>query len=152
MSRILAVDWGARRVGLAVSDPTGLIARSLPTLEVKSEELAVTAILETCREEEVERIVVGLPLRLDGSHGDAAENAERFAKRLEMKGTIPVELWDERMTSRQAEQLGRELGERTRGKDRSGRNKKGRVDARAAALLLQSYLDARGPRATGGSR
>jgi putative Holliday junction resolvase len=139
VSRILAVDWGARRVGLAVSDPTGLIARSLPTLEVRSEDLAVNAILETCREEEVERIVVGLPLRLDGSHGDAAESAQRFARRLENKGRLPVEMWDERMTSRQAERQGRELGERTRGK-------KGRVDARAAALLLQSYLDARGPR------
>ena len=135
------MDWGARRVGLAVSDPTGLIARSLPTLEVRSEDLAVAAILETCREEEVERIVVGLPLRLDGSHGDAAESAQRFARRLEAKGTLPVELWDERLTSRMAERQGRELGERTRGK-------KGRVDARAAALLLQSYLDARGPRAT----
>jgi putative Holliday junction resolvase len=145
VSRILAVDWGARRVGLAVSDPTGLIARSLPTLEAKSEELAIDAILKTCVDEEVERIVVGLPLRLDGTRGDAAESAERFAKRLETKGDIPVELWDERMTSRLAERQGRELGERTRGK-------KGRVDARAAALLLQSYLDARGPRTAWGAR
>jgi len=144
VSRILAVDWGARRVGLAVSDPTGLIARSLPTLEVRTEDAAVSAILTTCQDEEVERIVVGLPLRLDGSRGDAAENAERFARRLEEKSALPVELWDERMTSRLAERQGRELGEKTRGK-------KGRVDARAAALLLQSYLDARGPRAARGN-
>jgi putative holliday junction resolvase len=137
------VDWGARRVGLAVSDPTGLIARSLPTLEVRAEEEAVSAILKTCHDEEVERIVVGLPLRLDGSKGDAAESAERFAHRLKTRSALPVELWDERMTSRLAERTGRELGERTRGK-------KGRVDARAAALLLQSYLDARGPRANKG--
>jgi putative pre-16S rRNA nuclease len=144
VSRILAIDWGARRVGLAVSDPTGLIARSLPTLEVRSEQQALAAILETCRDEEVERIVVGLPLRLDGSHGEAAETAERFAKRVESASQLPVELWDERLTSRLAERHAREVGERSRGK-------KGRVDARAAALLLQSYLDARGPRAGGGT-
>jgi len=144
VSRILAIDWGARRLGLAVSDPTGLIARSLPTLEARSEEQAVAAILQTCRDEEVERIVVGLPLRLDGSHGEAAEAAERFAKRMESASQLPVELWDERLTSRLAERQAREVGERSRGK-------KGRVDARAAALLLQSYLDARGPRAGGGT-
>jgi len=147
VSRILAVDWGARRVGLAVSDPTGLIARSLPTLEVRSEDAALKSILETCREEEVERIVVGLPLHLDGSHGEAAESAERFARRLETQSALPVELWDERLTSRLAERQGRELGER---RGRKGKVDKGRVDARAAALLLQSYLDARGPRVTRG--
>ena len=142
MSRILAVDWGARRVGLAVSDPTGLIARALPTLEVRSEDQAVAAVLEACRLEEAERIVVGLPLRLDGSRGEAAEAAVRFAGRLESGGGVPVEMWDERLTSVQAARQARELGERTRGR-------KGRVDARAAALLLQTYLDARGPRVKG---
>jgi len=143
LSRILAVDWGERRIGLAVSDPTGLIARSLPTLEVRSPEQAVTAVLDVCRAEEVARIVVGLPLRLDGSRGDAAEAAERFA-RLLSSGGLPVEMWDERLTSVEAERQMRELGERTRGR-------KGKVDARAAAVLLQSYLDERGPRARGGA-
>ena len=144
MSRILAVDWGARRVGLAVSDPTGLIARSLPTLEARSEDLAVAAILEIIRDEEVERIVVGLPLHMDGSHGEAAETAQRFAHRLEEASRLPVEMWDERLTSRLADPPARDGGARSRGK-------MGGVDARAAALLLQSFLDARGPRATGGS-
>jgi putative Holliday junction resolvase len=141
LSRILAVDWGERRIGLAVSDPTGLIARALPTLLVRSPEQAALEVLETCRTEEVERIVVGLPLRLDGTRGDAAEAAERFARRLE-SGGFPVEMWDERLTSVEAERQMRELGQKVRGR-------KEKIDARAAAVLLQSYLDERGPRTRG---
>jgi len=142
--RILAVDWGERRVGVAVSDPTGLIARALPTLEVKSEDEAVAAVLAVAEREAATRIVVGLPLNLDGTHGRAAGTAERFARRIEKRVALPVELWDERLTSAQALRTARETGERLRGR-------KGRVDARAAEHLLQSYLDARGPRA-GGAR
>jgi putative Holliday junction resolvase len=138
--RILAVDWGERRVGVAVSDPTGLIPRALPTLEVRSEDEAVAAVLEVAVREEATRIVVGLPLNLDGSHGRAAMAAERFARRLEARAAAPVELWDERLTSAQALRTARETGEKLRGH-------KGRVDARAAEHLLQSYLDTRGPRA-----
>jgi putative Holliday junction resolvase len=137
--RILAVDWGERRVGVAVSDPTGLIARSLPTLEVRSEAQAVSAVLEVAGREEATRIVVGHPLNLDGSRGRAADTAERFARRLGEGTPIPVELWDERLTSAQAMRTVRETGERLRGR-------KGRIDARAAEHLLQSYLDTRGPR------
>lgn len=139
MSRILGVDWGERRVGIAVSDPTGLIARSLPTLEVRSEEEAAAAVTETARREEAERIVVGLPLKLDGTRGSAAEAAERLARRVESLSGLTVDLWDERLTSAQALRTAHETGERLRGR-------KGRLDARAAEFLLQSYLDARGPR------
>jgi putative Holliday junction resolvase len=138
--RILAVDWGERRIGLALSDPTGLIARALPTLEVRSERAAVAAVLEVARREQATRLVVGLPLHLDGTRGRAAETAERFAHLLGEGTTVPVTLWDERLTSAQALRTARETGERLRGR-------KGRVDARAAEHLLQSYLDARGPRA-----
>lgn len=139
MHRILAVDWGERRVGVAVSDPTGLIARALPTLEVGSEDEAVKAVLAVAEREGATRLVVGLPLNLDGSRGRAAGTAARFAHRLEKRAAVPVEMWDERLTSAQARRTARETGERLRGR-------KGRVDARAAEHLLQSYLDARGPR------
>jgi len=144
VSRILAVDWGERRVGIAVSDPTGLIARSLPTLEVRSEEETVRAVLDLVREEEAGLVVVGLPLNLDGTRGEAAAAAEHLASRLADASGLPVELWDERLTSVQALRDAREAGVRLRGR-------KGRLDARAAQLLLQSYLDARGPRAGGRS-
>ncbi len=142
MHRILGIDWGERRVGVAVSDPTGLIARALPTLEVRSEAQAVAGVLDTARREGATRLVVGLPLNLDGTRGRAAEAAERLARRLEQESGLPVELWDERLTSAQALRTARETGERLRGR-------RGRVDARAAAHLLQSYLDARGPRSGG---
>ena len=144
MSRILAVDWGERRIGVAISDPTGLIARALPTLEVRSESQAVAAVRDLARREEAERLVVGLPLHLDGSRGPAAESAERFARLVERASGLPVEMWDERLTSAQALRDAREVGERLRGN-------KGRLDARAAQLLLQSYLDARGPRSSRGA-
>lgn len=139
MSRFLAVDWGERRVGIAISDPVGLLARALPTLETRSETQTVRAVAELVAREEVGEIVVGLPLRLDGSRGEAAEQAEALAERLRRETGLPVHLWDERLTSVQAERLARETGERTRGR-------KGRIDARAAELLLQSYLDSQARR------
>lgn len=129
-------------MGVAVSDPTGLIARALPTLEVRSEDEAVAAVLETAAREAATRLVVGLPLLMDGRHGAAAEAAERFARRLAERAGVPVELFDERLTSAQARRTAREAGERLRGR-------KGRVDARAAEYLLQAYLDTRGPRCGG---
>ena len=137
MPRILAVDWGERRVGIAISDPSGLLARSLPTLETRSETETVRALQSLVEDEEVVEIVVGLPLRLDGTKGEAAEKAEALAERLRQATNRPVQMWDERLTSVLAERQAREVGERTRGR-------KGRIDARAAEVLLQSYLDARG--------
>jgi len=121
-----------------------MLARSLPTLETRSETQTVRAIVELAAREEIGEIVVGLPLRLDGTKGEAAEQAEALAERLRQETGLPVHLWDERLTSVQAERLARETGERVRGR-------KGKIDARAAELLLQSYLDSQARRSRASS-
>lgn len=136
MSRVLAVDWGERRVGLAISDPSASLARPLPTLYTRSRKETVAEIVRLIEEEEVGEVVVGLPLNMDGSKGPAAKSAEELAAHLAKRISHPVELWDERLTSVQAKRQAKELGERV-GK------RKGRIDARAAEILLQSYLDSR---------
>jgi putative Holliday junction resolvase len=130
VSRILAVDWGARRVGLAVSDPLGVLASALPTLEVRSEADAVARVAEVARETEAEAIVVGLPLTLAGEGGLAAE---RFAELLRAATALSVDLFDERLTSVIAQRRLHETGTKTRGH-------KGRLDAGAAVALLEGWL------------
>ena len=133
MPRILAVDWGERRVGLAVSDPEGIIATGLATLEVRSPEQAVGLVAEVAREREVDQIVVGLPLLMSGERGDAAESALQFAAALSNRTHLPVDTYDERLTSALSERRLREIGVR------SGHDK-ARVDQGAAIALLESYL------------
>ena len=129
---------------MAISDPSGLLSRALPTIETRSETETVRALLDVVRREEVEELVVGLPLRMDGTRGEAAEQAEALAERLRAASGLPVQMWDERLTSVEAERRAREVGEKLRGR-------KGRIDARAAEVLLQSFLDFRSPRRpTGG--
>ena len=136
MARILAVDWGERRVGLAISDPSATLARALPTLSTRSEKETVTAVGAVVRNEEVDELVVGLPLNMDGSHGEAAHHATALADLLKVETGLPTTLWDERLTSVQARRHAEEIGERI------GR-RKDRVDQLAAEILLQSFLDAR---------
>jgi putative Holliday junction resolvase len=131
--RILAVDWGERRVGLAVSDPTGLIASPLPTLTVTGREDAVGRVAAVAGECEAERIVVGLPLRMSGERGEAALAAEAFAEALGRRAGLPVETYDERLTSALSARRLHERGVRTG-------HAKGQVDAGAAVALLESYL------------
>jgi len=131
--RILAVDWGERRIGLAVSDPTGAIATALPTLTVGGRDEAVGRVAAVARETEAERIVVGLPLRMSGERGEAALAAERFAEALKRRTEIPVHTYDERLTSALSQRRLHEQGVRTG-------HAKGMVDAGAAVALLESYL------------
>jgi putative pre-16S rRNA nuclease len=133
VSRVLAVDWGERRVGVAISDPEGIIATGLETLVVKSPEHAANRVAEIAREREADRIVVGLPLLMSGQHGEAAEAAERFAELLVRRTGLPVETYDERLTSALSERRLREAGVRA-GQQR------GRVDQGAAVALLESFL------------
>lgn len=139
MSRILAVDWGERRIGLAVSDPTGTIATGLPTLEVRGPADAVARVAAVAAEHEAEEIVVGLPLLLSGERGEAARAAEGFAEALGRATTRPVVTWDERLTSAMSTRRIHERGERPRGR-------KGRVDMGAAVALLESWLQRRDAR------
>ena len=131
--RILAVDWGERRVGLALSDPSGVIATGLPTLTVRGREDALGQVVEAARVSEAERIVVGLPLLLSGERGEAAVAAESFAAALAKRTGLPVETYDERMTSLLSQRRLHEVGTR-------GSRAKGKIDQGAAIALLESYL------------
>ncbi len=139
--RVLAVDPGERRVGLAATDESGAIALPLRTLHREGESTRTTAgrIAEAARRIGAERIVMGLPLRLDGSEGLAARRARALGTELNERFGLPVEYWDERWTSVQAEASLRRAGIR-------GRRRRDVVDQAAATLLLQSWLAARGAR------
>ncbi len=135
MARILAVDWGERRIGLAVSDPTGTIASGLETLQVRTPGEGSERVAALVAELEAEAVVVGLPLLLSGERGSAAQAAESFAAALRAACAVPVHTWDERLTSALAQRRMHERGERV-GSSRG----KGRVDQGAAIVLLESWL------------
>ncbi|WP_337286694.1 Holliday junction resolvase RuvX [Candidatus Methylomirabilis sp.] len=134
MQRYLGIDFGTKRIGIAVSDGLGLTAQPLSTLEPSSEQEALGAIQGLIDQYGVIEVVVGLPKNMDGSLGPAAEAALAFAKRLEEGGTAKVTMWDERLTSRAAERLLIEA-------DLSRAKRKRRVDQMAAILILQGFLD-----------
>ena len=141
MGRIVAFDVGKRRIGVAVSDVSCTLARPLGTLAVKGLDAAAvnTAANEISRlaaeDDGVSAIVVGLPMRLDGSPNDMTPRAERFARDLAVRTELPVTLQDERLSSHEAESR---LGLR----EKDWRVRKQRLDAAAAAVILQDYLDA----------
>ena len=133
--RALALDVGQRRIGLAVSDPGGLLATPYTTITAKTPEKDIAAILTIARQEEIGLIVVGLPLSLDGTVGPQAQLTLDFCDALRAASYVPVETWDERFSTVEAEMRLREAGVAP-SRDRA------RLDAAAAAVLLQSYLDA----------
>jgi putative Holliday junction resolvase len=122
--KVLALDYGSARTGVAVSDPTGTLARPLTVVERAAEETGLARIAELVREEEADRVVVGFPLTLRGERGRQAEETERFVARLREALEVPVEIYDERFTTTLAERGGGGAPE----------------DARAAAHLLSGYL------------
>jgi len=128
------VDPGAKRVGLAVSDPTGTIAQPLSTLPAEPADTLAERLAGVAKQNDVKRIVVGLPLRMDGSHGPEARSAQELAAALRKASRLPVELVDERLTTAAAE---RSLI--AGGVKRATRRQT--VDRVAAALLLQTHLD-----------
>ena len=134
MSRILAVDWGTRRIGLAVSDPTETLARPLPTLLISSPEDAVRGVLDAGRSEEAQIIVVGLPLNMDGGEGASVKRARALGTALEREG-FSVVYHDERLTTETAKEYLLSRGVR--------RPDKSRLDQVAALLLLENYLETR---------
>lgn len=124
-------------MGLALSDPTATIAQPLPTITRRiGKRPPVAAIVEIIAANEVERAVVGLPLNLAGEETEWTATVREFAAKLQQRAGIPVDFIDERMTSVQAERAVRSLGLK-----RSEREQKGRIDAAAAVLLLQTFLD-----------
>jgi len=134
--RILAVDWGERRIGLALSDETQTLAQPLTTLTRRAgKRFPIAQLLDQVTRNQVVGIVVGLPLTDAGDEGDAAHAARALADDIKRRvGELEVDMWDERMTTARVLAAVREMGGSTRGR-------KADVDAMAAALLLQHYLD-----------
>ena len=135
--RILGIDPGEKRIGLAVSDPLGITAQGLETIQVSSAGETIREIGKTAGRLEVSRIVIGLPLQMDGSEGEGARRACRLGRQLEAALGLPVIFRDERLTSRLAEQALLEG-------DLSRKRRKVETDRLAAQLILQNYLDEQG--------
>jgi putative holliday junction resolvase len=145
VARIVGLDVGERRIGVAISDATGTLARPLTTLRTTGLDgnALETAAIEIARlageEDGVAAIVVGLPRNLDGSDSAMTPRIAIFADRLRSRSALPVSVQDERLTSVEAESR---LAERSK----DWRDRKARLDAAAAAIILQDYLDSRPPR------
>ena len=134
--RILALDFGARRIGLAVSDQLGVTAQGLPTLLRSNKRNDLDHLRRVIRQYGVTVIVMGLPLRMSGAEGAQAEKVQAFAEQLRHKFKLPVHLFDERLTSVEANRMLRET-------DMSVRRRTEVVDQVAAVLILQSFLEFR---------
>jgi putative Holliday junction resolvase len=125
--RVLALDYGSARCGCAVSDPTGVLATPIEPVANPASKRGLARLRELASELQVERVIVGLPLSLSGGESTQTEETKRFADRLAARLSVPVELYDERFTTRLAERSGGRASE----------------DSRAAAHLLDSWLSAR---------
>jgi len=123
--KVLALDYGSARTGVAVSDPTGTLARPLGVVEKAGSDAGLAEIVVLAKEQEIERIVVGLPLTLRGERGEQAAETERFVEALQAAVDVPVELFDERFTTDLAQQTAGAASE----------------DALAAAHLLSGWLE-----------
>jgi putative holliday junction resolvase len=135
--RILAIDHGSKRIGIAVSDELKMIAQPLEFIPAEPFPAFLARLEELIRDKEVESILVGLPRNMDGSYGPAALKVKDFVEVLKGALSVPIKTWDERLTSAQANRL------LIQGNVRRDKRKE-KVDAMAAAILLQSYLDSLG--------
>jgi putative Holliday junction resolvase len=134
---VLGIDWGERRIGIALSDETQLLAQPLTTLTRRpGKRFPMTSLLALVAEHQVVGVVVGLPLAADGSEAESAREVRALAEDVARRSGLPVDLWDERFTTARALQAVREMGGTIKGR-------RAALDALAATLLLQHYLDAR---------
>ncbi len=132
--RILGIDFGEARMGLAVSDPTGFLASGIGTVKVTGFKSAVEAAVNAVKEHKAELIVVGLPVNMDGSQGERANKCRDFAKEVEEKSGIKAVMYDERRTTILAAGFMNETGT-------FGKKRKDAIDTLSAQIILQSYLD-----------
>ena len=132
--RILALDLGTRRIGVAVSDPLGITAQGLGTIERRNGHADMAELQRLVKEYEVGMILVGQPLHMSGRAGIQAQNAEAFADQLRRRLSTPVTMWDERLTTAEAQRVLKSSGVGLE-------KRKQAIDRMAAVLLLQSYLD-----------
>ena len=135
MGRMLGVDFGLRRVGLALSDEDRILATPLMVAHVQSTKDAVTAVATQAKEHGVDEIVLGLPLNMNGTEGPLAEQVRAFSEALAECVTVPIRLWDERLTSKSAEDVLILAGTRRK-------RRKEVIDKLAAQIMLQHFLDA----------
>lgn len=131
--RVLAIDYGDRRTGLAFSDESGILCGEAFTVEDWDAERLAERIASECRSRAVGKLILGLPKNMDGSEGPRAAKSREFSVLLGEKTGLPVELWDERRSSVEAHNILRANGKREK-------KHKGAVDSLAAALILESYL------------
>jgi putative Holliday junction resolvase len=134
--RVLALDHGTKRIGVALSDPSGMIAMPLEFIPAEPFNAFLDRLKQLIHEKEVAMLLVGMPRNMDGSYGPAAAKVQEFVAVLKETIAIPIKTWDERLTSAQANRF--LLQANVRRQDR-----KEKVDKAAAAILLQSYLDSR---------
>ncbi len=132
--RILALDHGTKRIGVAISDELNLIAQPLEAIPAEPFDALLARLRQLVQEKQVELILVGMPRNMDGSYGPAAERVEAFVAALRQTLTVPVKTWDERLTTAQAERTMIQAGVKRA-------KRKLATDKMAAAVLLQSYLD-----------
>jgi putative Holliday junction resolvase len=139
VGRVLGLDVGSRRIGIAISDPLGITAQGLETLQRRNKRHDFDYLKRLIRQHEVKEIVVGLPLRMSGAEGIQSDKMNLFAEELRKRFRLPVHLWDERLTSAEANRLLREtdLSIEKRGKA---------VDRMAAILILQGWMEGRAAR------
>ncbi len=131
--RVLAIDFGAKRIGTAISDALGITVRPVETIRRSSVERDIARLKSLVEDLEAEAVVFGLPLRMDGTEGEAAATAMKFAERLRSRITVPLFTQDERLTSYEAEQM---MIERGYGREQ----RRARSDEFAAMIILQDYL------------
>ena len=136
MNRIMGLDIGTKRIGIALSDLLHITAQPFDTIQRKPESDAINKIIEIIKAQNVGVIVAGLPLMMNGNFGPQAQDCSEFAKKIEEKTQIPVEFVDERLTSFEAEEILKRQGVKYT-KD------KGKVDMVAATIILQEYLDSK---------
>ncbi len=132
--RIMGLDIGTKNIGVAVSDETGTIAQARGVVKRENEKKAISRIKGIAEEYKVEEVVVGLPLNMNGTRGERAQDSEKFAKLLEKELKLPVKLWDERLSTKEAEDIMimADISRKKRRKD---------LDKLAAQIILQNYLD-----------
>ncbi|MCX6806614.1 MAG: Holliday junction resolvase RuvX [Candidatus Berkelbacteria bacterium] len=129
MKRILALDYGQKRIGLAISDPTGIIAR--PYGLINEPEKAIKKIKEICQKEKIKEIVVGLPLNMKGEEGIQVQKTKAFVSELQKEVFLPIIFEDERLTTKEADKILREMKVKAR---------KEKIDTLSALLILEQYL------------
>ena len=134
--RVLGIDYGEKRIGLAVSDPLGFSAQGIETILYRDKKRFFEALLKICKENNVGEIVIGLPINMNGSMGPKAKEVLELVPEMEKALSVTVKTWDERLSSREASRLMIEEG-------LSRKKQRAQSDRLAATILLQSYLESK---------